>query len=268
MSIYMPNWGSVPGRCCAKWFLAVVLVVSCEHSCFNIFLSCHGRKAFELLKGKPTLAKWDVVSGVKCFKKKSVLFSEVHPIMNFREAPHQIGPSLFSRAIACSPKRNRSWQCFVNTWQKPETTRRAFSEHKNGLAAVAMLAGKGPQGLPPWEFGAQRLEIFPYQYLSRETVPLREFFHALRNLLVFHNKQKSSAEICHGEMLLHSVRLQCQFGLDQNCYLPMFLEYDREQDFLCYLPSSKPSNSASEDQKILDEIHEKTNGETHLGLVS
>ena len=147
MSIYMPNWGSIPGRCCAKWILAAVLVVSCEHSCFSICLSCHGRKAFECLKGKPALAKWDVVSGVKCFKKKSVLFPEVHPKMNFREAPHQIGPSLLSRAIACSPKRNPSWQYFVKTWQKPETTRRAFSDNKNGLAAVAMVAGKGDMSL-------------------------------------------------------------------------------------------------------------------------
>ena len=41
-------------------------------------------------------------------KKKLVLFSEVHPIMNFREASHQIGPTLFSSAVACSPKRNQS----------------------------------------------------------------------------------------------------------------------------------------------------------------
>ena len=37
--------------------LAAVLVVSWEHSFFKICLSCHGRKAFELLKGKPALAK-------------------------------------------------------------------------------------------------------------------------------------------------------------------------------------------------------------------
>ena len=87
-------------------------------------------------------------------KKKSVLFSEVHLIMNFREAPHQIGPSLFSHAIACSPKRNRSWQYLVKTWQKPETRRRAFSDNKNALVAVAMLAGKGNMSL----FGDVMLE--------------------------------------------------------------------------------------------------------------
>ena len=134
MSIYMPNWGSIPGRCCAKWFLAAVLVVSCEHSCFSICLSCHGRKAFECLKGKPALAKWDVVS-------------RSTPKNELPRSTTQIGPSLLSRAIGCSPKRNPSWQYFVKTWQKPETTRRAFSDNKNGLAAVAMVAGKGDMSL-------------------------------------------------------------------------------------------------------------------------
>ena len=31
----------------------------------------------------------------------------------------------------------------MKSWQKPETTKRAFSDNKNGLVAVAMLAGKG-----------------------------------------------------------------------------------------------------------------------------
>ena len=46
----------------------------------------------------------------------------------------QIGPSLFSLAIACSPKRNPSWQYLAKTWQKPDSW-----SHSLGLCLLARL---------------------------------------------------------------------------------------------------------------------------------